>query len=201
MKALVIVDMQYDFLPGGALAVTDGDEVIPVINQIQQDFELIVATQDWHPAGHQSFASSHPGHQTFDVIDLDDVKQVLWPDHCVQGSLGAELSTDLDWRKVSAVFRKGMDLDVDSYSGFFDNNQAHRTGMAGYLRDLEVKDIYICGLAADYCVYYTARDGQALGFQSHFIANATRPISQEGYEAALQDLSDIGAKIVDWPTT
>jgi len=194
-KALIIVDMQYDFLPGGALAVDNGDEIIPVIARIQDDFEVVVATQDWHPAGHGSFASSHEGKVPFDVIDMHGHPQVLWPDHCVQGSRGAELTDELDMTRVSAIFRKGMDPGVDSYSGFFDNNREHRTGMAGYLNDLGVTDIYVAGLAADYCVYYTAKDGQELGFNSYFIDNASRAISEYTYRAAMKDLKESGVEI------
>lgn len=194
-KALIIVDMQYDFLPGGALAVENGDEIISVIAGIQDDFEIVVATQDWHPEGHGSFASSHEGQVPFDEIDIQGHQQVLWPDHCVQGSRGAELTSELDLRRVSAIFRKGMDPKVDSYSGFFDNNRQHRTGMAGYLRDLEVTDIYVAGLAADYCVYYTAKDGKDLGFNSFFIENASRAISEDTYRAAMKDLKESGVEI------
>jgi len=194
-KALIIVDVQNDFLPGGSLAVEKGDKIIPIINRIQQDFDIIVATQDWHPEGHSSFASSHEGKEPFDVIELQGEKQVMWQDHCVQGTSGAEFSSELQMKKVSAIFRKGMDPAVDSYSGFFDNNRAHRTGMAGYLHDLDVTDIYVAGLAADFCVYYTARDGQDLGFQTHYIENATKEISQDSYEAALEDLKERGVGI------
>ncbi len=188
--------MQYDFLPGGALAVQDGDEIIPVINRIQSDFDLVVATQDWHPKGHHSFSSTHPGSQVFDVISLHGNDQVLWPDHCVQGSKGAELTDLLNWEKVSAIFRKGMDIKVDSYSGFFDNHRLNSTGMAGYFRELEVEEIYVAGLAADYCVYYTARDGQELGFRMFYVQNATRAISPESYGKALADLKSLGVEIV-----
>lgn len=194
-KALIIVDMQYDFLPGGALAVDNGDEIIPVIARIQDDFEVVVATQDWHPAGHGSFASSHEGKVPFDVIDMHGHPQVLWPDHCVQGSRGAELTDELDMTRVSAIFRKGMDPGVDSYSGFFDNNRERRTGMAGYLNDLGVTDIYVAGLAADYCVYYTAKDGQDLGFNSYFIENASLAISVDTYQPALKDMREQGVVI------
>ena len=198
MKALIIIDVQYDFLPGGALAVDKGDEVIPIINRIQQKFDLVVATQDWHPDAHSSFASNHEGKEPFDVIDLDGREQVLWPDHCVQGSWGAKFSSDLDMRKVRAVFRKGMDVGVDSYSGFFDNNRIHKTGMAGYLKDLKVSEIYVAGLAADYCVYYTAKDGHDLGFKTYFLANATRAIGHESYKSAVEDLELQGVEIMDW---
>lgn len=194
-KALIIVDMQNDFLPGGSLAVDNGDEIISVINRIQQDFEIVVATQDWHPEGHYSFASSHEGKDPFDVIEMTGEEQVMWPDHCVQGTSGAEFSSELNMKQVSAIFRKGTDPAVDSYSGFFDNNRAHRTGMAGFLKDLDVTDIYVAGLAADFCVYYTARDGQDLGFQTHYIENATKAISQDNYGKAKIDLNQRGIEL------
>lgn len=194
-RALIIVDMQNDFLPGGSLAVDGGNEIIPVINRIQQDFEIIVATQDWHPAGHFSFASSHDEKDPFDVMEIEAGEQVMWPDHCVQGTSGAAFSSELKMDQVSAIFRKGMDPEVDSYSGFFDNNRAHRTGMAGFLQDLNVTDIYLAGLAADFCVYYTARDGQDLGFQTHYIENATKAISSDGYVKAKQDMNQRGIEI------
>lgn len=193
-KALIVVDMQNDFLPGGALAVDGGDEIIPVINRIQYDFDVVVATQDWHPQGHFSFASSHKGKEPFDVIGRGEEEQVLWPDHCVQGTYGAEFSTELNMNKARAVFRKGTDPAVDSYSGFFDNNREHRTGLAGYLKDLGVTDIYVVGLAADFCVYYSAKDGKELGFHVYFIENATRAISQDNYETAVEDMKQRGVK-------
>lgn len=198
MKALIIVDMQYDFLPGGSLAVEGGGEIIPVINRIQKDFDLVVATQDWHPKDHSSFASSHKGRNPFDVIELDGTDQVLWPDHCIQGAEGAMFTSELDMTKVHAIFRKGMDPEVDSYSGFFDNNRIHRTGMAGYLRERDVTDIYVVGLAGDYCVYYTAKDGEELGFNTFFIENATRFISCDSYEDAMNDLSQKNVNIIAW---
>ena len=196
-KALIVIDMQYDFLPGGALAVENGDEIIPVINRIQEDFDVVVATQDWHPEGHHSFASSHPGKNEFEVITMNGQEQVLWPDHCVQGSRGAELSDAVDWRKVSAVFRKGMDPRVDSYSGFFDNNRKNSTGLSGYLQELDVSSIYVAGLAADYCVYYTAKDGKELGFDTYYILNATREISKDTYQAGLKDLENKEVHLIE----
>lgn len=196
-KALIIVDIQNDFLPGGALAVENGDEVVPVINRMQPEFDLVLATQDWHPAGHGSFASSHPGQKPYDVIDLEGQSQVLWPDHCVQDQPGADFPDTLDVRRIAAIFRKGTDPRVDSYSGFFDNNREHRTGMAGYLRDLEVTDIYVAGLASDYCVYFTAKDGYDLGFRVFYLDHASRHIADDTYQAALKDLREMGVKIIE----
>lgn len=181
MHALLIVDIQYDFLPGGALAVADGDAVIPIINRVQEDYGLVVATQDWHPAGHHSFASAHAGHKPFDTIDLDGLEQVLWPDHCVQGTAGARLSDQLDTHRIEAIFRKGTDPAIDSYSGFFDNGKRKRTGLAGYLRDRGVTAVSVCGLAADYCVYFTAMDALQLGFETRILEDAVRAIDAMSY--------------------
>ncbi|HSV12358.1 MAG TPA: bifunctional nicotinamidase/pyrazinamidase [Hanamia sp.] len=186
MNALIIVDVQNDFLPGGALAVNQGDTIIPEINDLQKDFELVVATQDWHPPDHKSFASAHPGRKVFDEINLDGLPQVLWPDHCIQESYGAQFSSLLHTKKIEAIFRKGMDKSIDSYSGFFDNGKKKSTGMADYLKGRGVTAISVCGLAADYCVYFTALDGLELGFESTIIANATKAIHPENFEKLLE---------------
>ncbi|WP_353130284.1 bifunctional nicotinamidase/pyrazinamidase [Parapedobacter pyrenivorans] len=195
MHALIIVDVQYDFLPGGALAVPHGDEVITVINRIQEDYDLVVATQDWHPVGHKSFASVHPGMRPFDVIELVGQEQVLWPDHCVQGAAGARLSDQLDIRRVEAVFRKGTELNIDSYSAFFDNGKRKRTGLDGYLRDREVSVVSVCGLAADYCVYFTAMDALQLGFDTHIIEDAVRAIDGTAYAVKRAAFLQQGGKL------
>lgn len=181
MKALVIVDIQYDFLPDGTLAVAQGDEIIPLINNMQPQYDLVVATQDWHPADHKSFASQHVDHQIFDSIDLDGLQQTLWPDHCVQGSAGALLSKQLDQHRIEAVFRKGLSRQIDSYSGFFDNGRRKNTGLHGYLQDRNITEIHICGLAADYCVYYTALDALDLGYRVAIISKATKAIDRTTY--------------------
>jgi len=194
MKALIIVDIQNDFLPGGALAVQNGDAVIPVINKLQSQFDLVIATQDWHPADHKSFASMHPGKKIFDEIMLDGLPQVLWPDHCVQETEGAKFSAQLDTKKIEAIFRKGMDKNIDSYSGFFDNGKKKATGMGAYLKGRGVTSIYVCGLAADYCVYFTALDGLEMGFQSTIITDATRAIDKENFEKVLEDFKSKGGQ-------
>lgn len=196
MKALLLIDIQLDFLPGGRLAVPDGDAILPLVNSLQPHFDLVVATQDWHPAGHQSFASSHPGQPLFGTIDLHGLPQVLWPDHCLQGSPGAELHPALDGRRIEAIFRKGTDPAIDSYSGFFDNGRRKATGLADYLRGRGVTAVYVAGLAADYCVYFTAKDALAEGFQTFLIEDATRPISPESFEQAKADLQQRGGQIV-----
>ena len=151
MKTLIIVDVQNDFIPGGALEVPEGDQIIPVINSIQEKFDLVVATQDWHPANHSSFASNHDGMKPFGKIEWRGAEQILWPDHCVINSKGADFHPDLKMDKVEAVFRKGMDWKIDSYRGFFDNGHEKNTGLVGYLRERNAGELYFCGLAADFC--------------------------------------------------
>ena len=194
MNALIIVDVQNDFLPGGALAVKEGDLVIPVINGLQNKFDLVVATQDWHPEDHKSFASSHPGKKVFEEITLDGLPQILWPDHCVQETAGAEFSSKLNTKKIEAIFRKGMDKNIDSYSGFFDNGKKKATGMGDYLKGRGVTAIYVTGLAADYCVNFTALDGLQLGFQSTIITDATRAIDGENFKKILEIFKSNGGK-------
>lgn len=197
MKALLVVDLQYDFLPGGSLAVTDGDKIIDLINDIQPNFDLIVATQDWHPANHKSFAVQHPTHQLFDVIDLNGIPQVLWPEHCVQGTKGAEFTSAWDNNKVAAIFRKGMNVEVDSYSGFYDNNKLSNTGLLGYLKDKNVSELYICGLAAEFCVFFTAKDAKEAGIDTYFLDFATKPITAEGLVQAKATMQELGINIIE----
>lgn len=187
-RALIVIDMQNDFLPGGSLAVEGGDEIIPVINALIPQFELVIATQDWHPADHKSFASQHPGKEVFEVSDLNGLDQVLWPDHCVQNTTGAEFHADLDFGRVEAIFRKGMDREIDSYSGFFDNGQLKTTGLAGYLKEKKVEELHFCGLAADFCVYYSIKDSLNLGFKAVLHSNATRAIDVENHKKQLEEL-------------
>jgi nicotinamidase/pyrazinamidase len=196
MNALILIDIQNDFLPGGALAVPHGDEIIPVVNELVTQFELVVATQDWHPKHHNSFASRHGDAALFSVIDLNGLQQVLWPDHCVQGTAGAAFSDAVNWNTTEAIFRKGMDSEIDSYSGFFDNGKRKATGMADFLKGRGVQEVFIAGLAADYCVYYTAKDALDLGFTTTIIENATRAISTERFEEAKQDLVRRGGRIM-----
>jgi nicotinamidase/pyrazinamidase len=162
--ALILVDLQNDFLPGGALGVPGGDEVIPLANRLMDDFEIIVATQDWHPPDHGSFAVNHPGRQVFESIDLHGLPQTLWPVHCVQGAPGAEFAPELDAGRITRVFRKGTRPEVDSYSGLFDNGRRHSTGLAEWLREQGVTRVTVCGIATDYCVKFTALDAVAEGF-------------------------------------
>jgi len=176
MKSLIIVDVQNDFCPGGALPVPEGDRVVEVINRIQPGFDLVVATQDWHPAGHGSFAASHPGRSPGEQIELAGLPQILWPVHCVQGTWGAELHAGLDRSRIARVFHKGTDPGVDSYSGFFDNGRRTSTGLGEYLKDQGVTDVYVCGLATDYYVKATALDAAASGFKTHLLEDGCRGV-------------------------
>jgi nicotinamidase/pyrazinamidase len=182
--ALVVVDVQNDFCPGGRLAVQKGDEVVPVVNELAKRFEIVVLTQDWHPAGHRSFATSHPGSKPFDSIKLPYGEQVLWPDHCVQGSDGAALHKDLAVPHAQLVLRKGWRRDVDSYSAFLEADRKSRTGLEGYLDERGVKRVFVCGLATDFCVAWTALDARKLKFESAVIEDACRAIDMQGSLAA-----------------
>lgn len=181
MKALIIVDIQNDFLPGGALEVPNGDQIIEVINNLQSRYELVIATQDWHSSNHKSFASQHPDHNIFDLINLDGLEQVLWPSHCVQGTRGAQLADTLHQQRIEAIFRKGIDPNIDSYSGFYDNGRRKKTGLHGYLQDRCITEVHICGLAADFCVYFTAMDALSLGYRTAILSKATKAIDREEY--------------------
>ncbi len=196
MKALIVVDLQNDFVPGGSLAVPRGDEIIPLVNKIQEKFDLVVATQDWHPKSHLSFASNHPGKNVFDVVMLNGLEQVLWPDHCVQGEKGALFSRNFDDRRVEAIFRKGTDPSIDSYSGFFDNGRKKSTGLGDYLRGRGVRQVYVCGLAAEFCVLYTALDAIELGFETYYLEDVTRSLSQEGFKQAKEQVLQRGGKLL-----
>jgi nicotinamidase/pyrazinamidase len=197
MKALLLIDIQNDFIPGGSLAVNGGDEIIPLINQLQQSFDLVIATQDWHPANHKSFSSQHPGKKAFEETVLNGLNQTLWPDHCIQGSNGAEFSKALNLHKVETIFRKGTDVEIDSYSGFYDNGHRKTTGLANYLKGRKVTEVYVAGLAADYCVYYTAKDALMEGFATYIIQDAVRSISLEGFAKAKEDIISGGGKLVN----
>jgi nicotinamidase/pyrazinamidase len=177
MKALILVDIQNDFLPGGALAVPDGDKIIPLVNKLQPAFPIVVATQDWHPANHGSFAANHPGKKKFEQIELNGLPQTLWPIHCVQNTNGAELAPALNRERITKVFQKGTDAAIDSYSGLFDNGHRKATGLGEWLNSRGVTDVFICGLATDYCVKFTALDAVQFGFRSHLIEDACRGVN------------------------
>jgi len=196
MKTLIIVDLQNDFVPGGTLEVPEGDQIIPIINRIQKKFDLVVATQDWHPADHVSFASNHKNKKPLDRIEWHGTEQILWPDHCVQETWGAELHPDLDTKKVEVIFRNAMDPAIDSYSGFYDNDHLKDSGLGGFLRARNANPLYFCGLAADVCVYYSIKDALNEGFSAVLIEDATRPIDAEGYERVRKEITQKGCKII-----
>lgn len=197
MKALILVDIQNDFLPGGALAVPRGDEVIPVANRLQQIFPLVVATQDWHPADHSSFAANHPGKKEFEQIELNGLPQTLWPVHCVQGTHGAELAHSLTRERIAKIFPKGTYAGVDSYSGFFDNDHRKSTGMGEWLRAQGVDEVYVCGLATDYCVKATALDAKQLGFKTYLVEDACRGVNlrADDVQNAVAEMKRAGVRV------
>lgn len=197
-SAFVLVDIQNDFIPGGALPARDGDEVIPVANRLLTQFELIVASQDWHPQDHLSFASNHPGKSPGEMIELGGIAQVLWPDHCVQGSRGAELHSDLEIERIDHVVHKGVDRHIDSYSCFFDNGHLKATGLESYLRGAGVTHVFIGGLATDYCVLYSALDSVRLGFETTVITDACRGVelSPGDSDRAFEEMRRAGVKLV-----
>jgi nicotinamidase/pyrazinamidase len=197
MKGLVIVDVQNDFMPGGQLEVPGGNMIVPVINRLQKLFDLIVATQDWHPQNHKSFASNHHNKKPFERTILNGLEQILWPDHCVQGSSGADFHPELETDKIAAIFRKGMDPETDSYSGFYDNGHRISTGMSGYLKDKGITDIYFCGLAADICVYYTIKDAIKEGFSATLIEDASRPLNRDDFITIKMELRNLGVRIIN----
>lgn len=198
MDALLIVDVQNDFLPGGSLPVPEGDKIIPVINALQPRFKHIIATKDWHPANHGSFASNHPGHQVGEVITLNGLEQILWPDHCVKGSPGAEFSPLLNQGLIQKVIFKGSDPAVDSYSAFFDNGRRIQTELHNYLRIKGIKRLYVTGLAADVCVYFTVKDALELGYETFLITDATKGVNlqPDDTEKAFEDMKNRGAKLI-----
>lgn len=202
MKALLLIDIQNDFIPGGALAVRGGDEIIPVVNRLQKHFPLIVATQDWHPINHGSFAANHIEKKEGEVIDLHGLAQILWPIHCVQNTKGAEFVDALDMSQVDTIFYKGTDPEIDSYSGFFDNGRRKATGLGDYLTQKGVKDVYIVGLATDYCVKFSALDAHSLGFTTYIIEDACRGVNlQDGdVKKAVAELEEKGIYVVQSKT-
>lgn len=198
MKALIIVDLQNDFVTGGALAVQGGEEIVPLVNEIQKHFDLILATQDWHPENHGSHANNHPGAEPGDVVKLAGREQILWPAHCVQNTSGADFVPGLDKDRWDAVFQKGAVRHIDSYSGFFDNGREHATGLAEYLKERGVTDVYVLGLATDYCVKFTALDAVELGFKTHLILDACRAVNLQPGDAerAVEEMREAGVEIL-----
>ena len=197
MTTLLLIDIQNDFMPGGALAVQGGDEIIPIVNRLMPDFDLIVATQDWHPADHGSFAANHPGRRVFDRIELEGLPQTLWPVHCVQNTGGALFAPSLETRRIERVFTKGLNPRIDSYSGFFDNGHRASTGMGEWLKARDVTKLAVAGVATDYCVKFTVLDALAEGFEVELIAKACRGVNLNAgdVERAIEEMRAAGAVI------
>ncbi len=198
MQALLIVDVQNDFLPGGALAVPRGDEVVLVINRLMPRFRLVVATKDWHPPDHGSFAAQHPGRKPGEVIELAGLEQILWPVHAVRGTRGAEFPGTLNAGPISTVILKGVERDIDSYSGFFDNGHRKATGLEDYLRSHGVTELFITGLATDYCVKFTALDARKLGFETKLVREGVRGVELKAgdCERAIEEMRGAGVEVV-----
>lgn len=195
MEALLIVDVQNDFCPGGALEVPNGSDIIPTINKLSQKFDVVVQTQDWHPAGHSSFASSHDGKEPFETIDMPYGEQVLWPDHCVQGSKGAEFHPELETNRSQIIIRKGFRKEIDSYSAFYENDDKTTTGLTGYLRQRDIDTLYAVGLATDFCVKWSVVDGLKEGFDVNIVEDAVKGIDIEGsVDAAWSEMLNAGAE-------
>lgn len=199
MDALLVIDVQNDFMPFGSLPVTDGDAVVGVTNRLMERFGLVVATQDWHPATHTSFASNHPGRSVGDVVTLAGVSQVLWPDHCVQDTPGASFHSALDVASIDHVVRKGVDPAIDSYSAFFDNAHGRDTGLGEYLRSHDVERVVVVGLATDYCVLFTALDAREAGFEVVVVSDGVRAVNLEPFddERAFDEMRKLGCTVVD----
>src|SRR5438046_6375584 len=197
-EVLIVTDPQLDFCPGGALAVPEGDAIVPEVNRLAQRFSHVILTQDWHPAGHASFASAHPGRRPFETIDVDYGLQTLWPDHCVQGTTGASFHPGLDIPQVELVIRKGYRNHIDSYSAFRENDRKTPTGLAGYLRERGFERVTVCGLATDYCVFYSAIDARAAGFETAVALDASRGVDVDGSLAqALVAMREAGVVLLD----
>lgn len=193
--ALIIVDIQNDFCPGGALAVPEGDKTVPHANRLARCFRHVILTQDWHPAGHRSFASSHPGKKAFDTAEMPYGPQVLWPDHCIQGTAGAEFHPELDIPGAELIIRKGFNRDIDSYSAFYENDRKTPTGLEGYLRERGFGRVFLAGLATDFCVQYSALDARRRGFEVFVVEEACRAIDLNGsLSAAQKAMADAGVK-------
>jgi len=199
MRALLLIDLQYDFCPGGALAVANGHETIPVANRLMPKFSTIVATQDWHPAHHGSFAVNHPGKKPYDMHELAGLPQVMWPAHCVQNTPGAELHRDLDRNLITEVFKKGTDPAIDSYSGFYDNGHRKATGLGDWLKQRDIKHLFVMGLATDYCVKFTTLDARQLGFDVSLVVDGCRGVNLNPDDSAkaVEEMRAAGATIIE----
>lgn len=197
-RALLLVDIQNDFLPGGALAVPEADAILPVVQDLVAKFSIVVATQDWHPAEHGSFAANHPEKEVGHTIELNGLHQILWPVHCVQGEWGADLADPLPKESIAKVFRKGDDPNIDSYSGFFDNDQRRATGLGEWLKERGVTEVYVAGLATDYCVKFTALDAVKLGFKTYLISDACQGVNLQTADVsqAIEEMEKFGVIVV-----
>ncbi|MCP3940671.1 MAG: bifunctional nicotinamidase/pyrazinamidase [Desulfobacteraceae bacterium] len=197
-NALILVDIQNDFIPGGALAVPDGDSIIPIANKIMGNFDIVIATQDWHPSNHGSFASQHLGRMPGDIVKLNGLTQLLWPDHCIQNTKGAKLVPGLNIDQITKIFHKGMEKDIDSYSGFYDNAWKKDTGLGNYLKQQNIEQISIMGLATDYCVKFTALDARKLGFMTNLIKEGIRgvEVNKKDCKKAVAEMENAGVKVI-----
>ena len=196
MKTLLIVDAQNDFMPGGSLEVANGDQILSHINLIQPQYDLVLATQDWHPAHHMSFASNHDNHKPFENKEIEGYDQTLWPDHCIQGTKGAEFHPNLSTNQIEAIFRKGTNPNIDSYSAFYDNRHQKSTGLAGFLKEKGCQSIDVCGLAGDICVYFTIKDALQEGFEVRLLENATKSLDAQTFEQQKKELQAEGVVYV-----
>jgi nicotinamidase/pyrazinamidase len=197
MEALLLIDIQNDFCPGGKLPVNEGDQVVPLANKLMDQFEHVIMTQDWHPEGHQSFASNHSFKEAYETVEMDYGTQVLWPDHCIIGSEGADFHPDLQSNKATAIIRKGFRPHIDSYSAFTENDKQTGTGLEGLLKSLGIQKVYLCGLATDFCVAWSALDSQKLGFETVLIEDACRGIDLEGsLDQAMKEMHKAGVKFI-----
>lgn len=196
MSVLLVVDIQNDFLPGGSLAAENGNKIIPIVNKLTKKFDNVIFTQDWHPKDNISLASNHPGKEPFETIEVSYGEQILWPDHCIQGSRGAQFAPSLDTKNSQLILRKGYRKDIDSYSAFYENDRETPTGLKGYLQDRGLTDVYICGIATDFCVKYSALDGVSDGFNVHVITNAVAGIAEDTIQEAWKEMDRAGVKFV-----
>lgn len=197
MKTLIIVDLQNDFMAGGPLEVPNAQMIVPIINAIQKEFDLVVATQDWHPENHKSFASNHQGKEPFTSIQWRETEQMLWPDHCVQGTTGAMFHSQLATNVIEAIFRKGVDPNIDSYSAFYDTKREKSTGLAGYLHDKGAQELFFCGLCADICVYFSIKDALAEGFSCCLVEDAVCALDEEAYQQIHAELASAGVRFTN----
>jgi nicotinamidase/pyrazinamidase len=197
-SALIVVDMQKDFMPDGSLPVDGGYDIVERINELMASFDLVCATQDWHSPNHSSLASNHDGHDVGDIVEVEGIEQYLWPDHCVQQTEGAEFVDELETDEFDEVFRKGDDPRYDSYSGFYDNGHKSATGLRAFLEERKIEEVFVCGVATDYCVKYTVLDARNIGFRCHLIVDACRGVVNEAgdIEESVAEMADAGAEVV-----